>query len=120
MPRNTARQFAEGLPDWQRRACKNFEPRVTGIAWTSRRLYLVIATAAASYEHVAQLIHARALIRGDPDYADQRGKRVSMVLLADKADPSIVDFARRQRVRILVAPISSAMGDASAGQSADA
>ena len=92
---------AEPLPVWQRRAAKNFEPRVTGIAWTSHRLHLVIATAAATYDHAAQLIHARALIRADPDYSEHRGKRVSMVLLADEVDPSIADFCRRQRVRIL-------------------
>jgi hypothetical protein len=114
------RQFAEGLRDWQRRACKNFEPRVTGIAWTSRRLYLVIAAAAATYEHAAQLIHARALLRADPDYIEHRGKRVTMLLLANRVEPPIADFARRQRVRILIAPVSSAMGDASARQSADA
>jgi hypothetical protein len=96
------RQFAEGLPDWQRRACKNFEPRVTGIAWTSRRLYLVIAAAAATYEHAAQLIHARALLRADPDYIEHSGKRVTMLLLANKVEPSIADFARRHRVRISV------------------
>jgi len=95
-------QFAEGLPDWQRRACKNFEPRVTGIAWTSRRLYLVIAAAAATYEHAAQLIHARALLRADPDYIEHRGKRVTMLLLANQVDPSIADFARRSRVRVCV------------------
>jgi hypothetical protein len=114
------RQFAEGLPDWQRRACKNFEPRATGIAWTSKRLYLVIAAAAATYEHAAQLIHARALLRADPDYIEHRGKRVTMLLLANRVEPSIADFARRQRVRILISPVSSAMGDSSARQSADA
>ena len=96
------RQFAEGLPDWQRRACKNFEPRVTGIAWTPRRLYLVIAAAAATYEHAAQLIYARALLRADPDYIEHRGKRVTMLLLANQLEPSIADFARRSRVRVCV------------------
>jgi len=96
------RQFAEGLPDWQRRACKNFEPRVTGIAWTSRRLYLVIATATASYEHAAQLMHARELIRVDRDYAEHAEKRVSMILLADKIGPPIDDFCRRHRVQVVV------------------
>jgi hypothetical protein len=94
-------QFAEGLNDRQRRSCKNFEPRVTGIAWTSRRLYLVIAAAAATYEHAAQLIHARALLRADPDYIEHHGKRVTMLLLANQVDPPIADFARRSRVRIV-------------------
>ena len=42
-------QFAKGKPDWQRRALKSFEPRVTGMAWTCGRLYLVIATNTAAY-----------------------------------------------------------------------
>ncbi|MGD1029037.1 hypothetical protein [Candidatus Binatus soli] len=95
-------QFAEGKADWQRRALKSFEPRVTGMAWTSSRLYLVIATNTAVYEHAAQLMHARALLRADPDYAEHRGKRVSMILLARKVEPAIADFARRQRVRVFV------------------
>ena len=61
------RQFAEGLPDWQRRACKNFEPRVTGIAWTSRRLYLVIATAAAT-------LRARRAINPCACFASRRSR----------------------------------------------
>jgi hypothetical protein len=95
-------RFAEGLPDWQRRATKSFEPRVTGMAWTSSRLYLVIVTAAATYGHAAQLMHARALLRVDPDYIEHRGKRVSMILLADKVEPTIADFAGRNHVRVSV------------------
>jgi hypothetical protein len=95
-------QFAEGLSDRQRRASKNFEPRVTGMAWTSGRLYLVIATATASYEHAAQLIHARALVRHDSDYVEHIGKRLSMILLAEKAESPIEDFCRRHRVRLCV------------------
>lgn len=95
-------QFAEGKPDWQRRALKSFEPRVTGMAWTSSRLYLVIATNAAAYEHAAQLMHARALLRADADYIEHRAKRVSMVLLCNEAPDAIADFARRHRVRVSV------------------
>jgi len=104
-------QFAEGLSDRQRRASKVFEPRVTGIAWTSHRLYLVIATAAASYEHAAQLIHARELVRADRDYAEHAEKRVSMILLADKVEPPIDDFCRRHRVRVC-APVAAAGAEA--------
>jgi hypothetical protein len=99
---SAGRQRAEVIPDWQRRACKNFEPRVTGIAWTLSRLYLVVATNTANQVHVAQLIHARALIRADPDYIEHQDKRVSMVLLAEKVEWPIADFARRHRVRIVV------------------
>lgn len=95
------RQRVEAWPDWQRRALKTFEPRVTGLAWTARRLYLVVATATGGYEHVAQLIHACALVRGDPDYIEHRGKRVSLLLLCDDCPSAVADFARRHRVRVV-------------------
>ena len=48
---------------------------MTGIAWTSRRLYLVIAAAAATYEHAAQLNPcACASLRADPDYIEHNGQ----------------------------------------------
>ena len=53
-------------------------PRVSnhpGIAWTEGRLYLVVATRAADYEHIAKLIHCRTLVRDDPDYAEHHGQR---------------------------------------------
>ena len=103
-----------------RRAVKRTEPQLTGLAYTAHRIYLVIVAGSATHEHVAKLVHCRALMRNDPDYADQRGKRVSMLLHCDDCSPAVADFASRQRVRILIAPISSAMGDASARQSADA
>ncbi len=40
-------------------------------------------------------------LRADPDYIEHNGKRVTMLLLANQVDPSIADFCRRQRVRIL-------------------
>ena len=46
-------------------------------------------------------MHARALLRADPDYTGHRGKRVSMILLANKVEPAIADFAGRQRVRVI-------------------
>jgi hypothetical protein len=103
-----------------RRAVKRTEPQLTGLAYTPHRIYLMIVAGNATHEHVAKLIHCRALIRDDPDYAEQRGKRVSLFLLCDDCSPAIVDFARRQRVRILTAPVSPGMGAASALPSADA
>jgi len=94
-------QFAEGLSARHRRAAKNFEPRVTGIAWTSHRLYLVIATAAATYDHAAQLIHARELVRVDEDYTEHKDKGISLILLADKVEWPLDDFCRRHRIRIV-------------------
>jgi hypothetical protein len=93
---------AAGLKDWQRRAAKSWSPSLTGLAYTPRWLYLVVAAGAANYEHVAKLVHCRALMRADPDYVEHRGKRVSMILLANKVEPAIIDFARRNRVRVFI------------------
>jgi hypothetical protein len=101
-------------------AGKRREPQLSGLAYTARALYLVVCASVASYEHVAKLIHCRALMRDDPDHAEHRGKRVFMLLLCDDCSPAVADFASRQRVRILTAPVSSGMGDASARESADA
>src|SRR5215469_6664373 len=90
---------AEGLADSYRRAVKSFEPMLTGIAWTPRRVYLVVAATAPSYEHVGRLIHCAALFRADPDYAEHRDKRVSRLMLCDDCAPGVADFARRQRVQ---------------------
>jgi hypothetical protein len=111
---------AEGLADSRRRAVKSFEPMLTGIAWTPRRVFLVVAATVPSYEHVGRLIHCAALFRADPDYAEHRGKRVSMLLLCDDCSPAVADFACRQRVRVLARSASSGIDDASARQSADA
>jgi hypothetical protein len=96
-------QFVAGLPDWRRRALKSFEPQLTGLAYTPRRVYLVIVAASAGYEHAAKLLHAYDLIRADPDYADHRGKRISMVLLCDSIPTPVADFAHRHRVRVIAA-----------------
>ena len=96
-----------------RRAVKRSEPQLTGLAYTAHRIYLVIVASSATHEHVAKLIHCRALMRIDPDHADQRGKRVSMLLLCDDASPAVADFASRQRVRTLTTLASSGTGDAS-------
>jgi hypothetical protein len=87
------------------------EPRATGIASSAGRVHLVIVAGAADYGHVAKLIHARDLMRADPDYAEHRGKRVSMILLANKVEPAIADFAPRHRVRISV-PVTTAAAEA--------
>jgi hypothetical protein len=94
------RAQAEEVVEWQRRAVKSFEPSLTGIAWTAHRLYLVIATRTADYEHVARLIHCRILVRDDPDYATHHGKRISALVLCDDAPRSVIDFARRYRITV--------------------
>jgi hypothetical protein len=95
--------YAAGLADSHRRAVKSFEPMLTGIAWTPRRFYLVVAATAPGYEHVGKLIHCAALFRADPDYAEHCGSRVSLILLADNVAPALADFARRHRVHVIAA-----------------
>jgi len=80
---------------------KRTEPQLTGLAYTARRLHLVVVAGFATYEQVARLIHCRALVRDDPDYAEHRGKRVSLILLCDDYPPAVLDFARRHRVRVI-------------------
>jgi hypothetical protein len=83
---------------------KRREPQLTGLAYTARAVYLVVVAGAATYEHVARIIHCRALMRDDPDHASQRGKRVSMLMLCDDCPPAVADFARRYHVRIIGQP----------------
>jgi hypothetical protein len=91
----------QGITGSNRRANKSFEPGLTGMAWTASRLYLVFATHAADYEHVAKLIYCRILMRDDPDYAEQHGKHISALILCDDAPRAVLDFASRTRVGIV-------------------
>jgi hypothetical protein len=83
---------------------KRREPQLTGLAYTARAIHLVVVAGAATYEHVARLIHCRALMRDDPDYQEHRGKSVKLVMLCDYCPPAVADFARRHRVRVLAQP----------------
>ena len=80
---------------------KRGEPQITGFAYTTRRIYLVIVARIGSYEHVARLLHFRALFSDDPDYVEHRYKRVSMLILCDDCPPAALDFARRHHVRVI-------------------
>jgi hypothetical protein len=105
------RELAQDMTEANRRANKSFEPSLTGVAWTARRLLLVIATRTANYEHVAKMVHCRSLVREDPDYAEHQGKRISALILCDDAPRPVLDFARRARVSIVAAaPNSSLQG----------
>jgi hypothetical protein len=83
------------------RVAKQTEPQLTGIAWTARTVHLVACARVAAYEQIAKLIHCRALMRDDPDYHEQRDKRVSLVMLCDDCPPALLDFARRHRVSVI-------------------
>lgn len=92
---------AVGLAEHERRMVKRSEPQITGVAYTTRHLYLAVVASVGDYEHVAKLIHCRALVRDDPDYAPHRGKRVSMLMLCNDCPPAVLDFAGRHRVRVI-------------------
>jgi hypothetical protein len=107
---------AEGAREPMRRALKNWEPRLTGMAYSGSALYLVEVVAELNAEQVGRLLYLADLFRRDPDYAEHRSKRVHLVMLARKAAPSVLDFARRRRIRVVV---SCAAGDESARNAAD-
>ena len=80
---------------------KRREPTLTGLTYSARAVYLVVAAKVATYEQIAKLIHCRILMRDDPDYQEHRGKRVCLVMLCDNCPPAVLDFARRHRVRVI-------------------
>jgi hypothetical protein len=82
-------------------ALKRREPQITGLAYGERAIWLVVVAGTATYEHIARLMHCRALMREDPDHAEHRDKRVSMVMLCDDCSPAVLDFARRHRVNVI-------------------
>jgi hypothetical protein len=75
--------------------------QITGMAWTSRAVYLVGVATFAAYEQVARLMDCRTLLRLDSDYAEHRGKRIVAIVFCDKTAPHVAQFARRHRIRIV-------------------
>jgi len=92
---------ASHLAPNERRMVKRGEPQLTGMAYTARSLYLVQVAGAGTYQHIAKLMHVRSLVRDDPDYSGHQGRRVSLILLADRVPAAIADFARRHRIRVI-------------------
>ena len=45
---------AVGLAEHERRMVKRSEPQITGVAYTTRHLYLAVVASVGDYEHVAQ------------------------------------------------------------------
>ena len=107
---------AEGVRDRTRQALKNWEPRLTGMAYSDRVVHLVQVVAELRAEQIGRMLYLADLFRCDPDYAEHRSKRVHLVMLARKAAPSVLDFARRRRIRVVVL---SAAGDEGARNAAD-
>ena len=93
---------AEGVRDRTRQALKNWEPRLTGMAYSDRIVHLVQVVDDLRAEQIGRMLYLADLFRGDPDYAEHRSKRVRLFMLARKVAPSVLDFARRRRIRVLV------------------
>ena len=86
------------------------------MAYSDRIVHLVQVVDELRAEQIGRMLYLADLFRRDPDYAEHRSKRVHLVMLARKAAPSVVDFARRRRIRVVV---SSAAGDEDGRTAAD-
>ncbi len=64
----------EAETDAKRQAMKNWEPHLTGMAYSDRAVYLVEVAAELSAESMGRLLFLGGLFRQDPDYSEQRGK----------------------------------------------
>jgi hypothetical protein len=93
---------AAGSAERERRMIKNWEPRLTGMAYSERDVFLVEVAGELTAEHVGRLLYLADLWRRDPDYHEHRSKRVHLVMLVRGADLALLDFARRRRIRVLV------------------
>ena len=48
------------------------------------------------------MLYLTDLFGRDADYGEHRNKRVHLVMLTREATPSLLDFARRRRIRVVV------------------
>ncbi len=81
---------------------KNWEPRLTGMAYSEREVFQIEVAGELTAEHVGRLLYLADLWLRDPDYLEHRSKRVHLVRLVRGADLALLDFARRRRIRVLV------------------
>ncbi len=93
---------------------KNWEPRLTGFAYSDGDAYLVEVAAELSAEIIGRMLYLVDLWRRDPDYIEHRGKRVHVVTLVRATTTDLIDFARRRRIRVVLL-----RGEATAGAPAD-
>jgi hypothetical protein len=100
--RRESRLQAEDASKSARRALKNWEPRLTGAAYSARDVYLVEVVGKLSAEHIGRMLYLADLFRVDADYAEHRSKRVHLVMVVREAAPSVFEFARRRRIRVVV------------------
>ncbi|MFI5351361.1 MAG: hypothetical protein ACHQZS_00215 [Candidatus Binatales bacterium] len=92
----------EGAADANLRAIKNWEPRLTGFAYSDRDAYLVEVAAELSAERVGRVLYLVDLWRRDPDWSEHRGKRMHLVMLVRDATADMINFARRRRIRVVL------------------
>jgi hypothetical protein len=59
---------AEGVREGVRRALKNWEPRITGLAYSDRAIHLVEVVTKLTAEHVGRMLYLADLFRADADY----------------------------------------------------
>jgi hypothetical protein len=83
-------------------AMKNWEPRLTGFAYSDSDVYLVEVAAVLSAEHIGRLLYLVDLWRRDPDYLQHRNKRVHVVAIVREATDDLIAFARRRRIRVVL------------------
>jgi hypothetical protein len=100
--RREQRLQADDASESARGALKNWEPRLTGVAYSDRSVFLVEVIAKLTAEHVGRMMYLADLFRADPDYAAHRCKSAHRVMLVREAEPSVFEFARRKRVRVIV------------------
>ncbi len=93
---------AAGSAERERRMIKNWEPRLTGMAYSEREVFQIEVAGELTAEHVGRLLYLADLWLRDPDYLEHRSKRVHLVMLVRGADLALLDFARRRRIRVLV------------------
>src|SRR5712692_5623180 len=93
---------AAGSAERERRMIKNWEPRLTGMAYSEREVFQIEVAGKLTAEHVGRLLYLADLWLRDPDYLEHRSKRVHLVRLVRGADLALLDFARRRRSRVLV------------------
>ena len=107
---------AEGVRDRTRQALKNWEPRLPAWPTPIDIVHLVQVVAELRAKQIGRMLYLADLFRRDSDYSEHRSKRVHLVMLARKAAPSILDFARRRRIQVV---LFCAAGDEEGSKAAD-
>jgi hypothetical protein len=92
---------AEGKSEAERVQWKNCEPTLTGIVFTDRHVYLVLALTELDAASVGRMLYLSYLWRRDPDYAPHHAKHLHCVILSRDGARSVIEFARRRQIRVI-------------------